>query len=111
VGSSPTWGTKTTGCSVSQVRRPSLELGGRRFESCHPDQHFAARHNRETKTMIITANHKPVVVRFRSANCNYSNGAGEGDAQAGFDEKRVEVGHSWTSSQGDSVISVDELEG
>lgn len=26
-----------SGCIVSQVRRPSLELGGRRFESFHPD--------------------------------------------------------------------------
>lgn len=25
-------------CIVSQVRRPSLEVGGRRFESCHTDQ-------------------------------------------------------------------------
>ena len=27
-----------TGCIVSQVRRPALEVGGRRFESYHPDQ-------------------------------------------------------------------------
>ena len=25
-------------CNVSQVRRPALEVGGRRFESCHTDQ-------------------------------------------------------------------------
>ena len=25
-------------CNVSQVRRPSLEVVGRRFESCHADQ-------------------------------------------------------------------------
>ena len=29
---------KLSGCIVSQVRRPALEVGGRRFESCHPDQ-------------------------------------------------------------------------
>jgi hypothetical protein len=27
-----------SGCIVSPVRRPRLERGGRRFESCHPDQ-------------------------------------------------------------------------
>lgn len=26
-----------SGCIVSPVRRPRLERGGRRFESCHPD--------------------------------------------------------------------------
>ena len=37
-GSIPYGGATLTGCIVSQVRRPALEVGGRRFESCHPDQ-------------------------------------------------------------------------
>ena len=42
VGSSPTIGTKffLSECNVSQVRRPALEVGGRKFESCHSDQFF-----------------------------------------------------------------------
>ena len=40
VGSSPAIGTKNLSeCNVSQVRRPALEVGGRKFESCHSDQY------------------------------------------------------------------------
>ena len=42
VGSSIlSWGSKLTGCIVSQVRRLALEVRGRKFESCHPDQFFS----------------------------------------------------------------------
>ena len=37
-GSIPFGGTNLSVCNVSQVRRPALEVGGRRFESCHTDQ-------------------------------------------------------------------------
>ena len=36
-GSIPVVSTRLTVCNVSPVRRPGLELGGRRFESCHTD--------------------------------------------------------------------------
>jgi hypothetical protein len=36
-GSSPANEAKFSVCIVSLVRRPALEVGGRRFESCHID--------------------------------------------------------------------------
>ena len=42
------------GCIVSPVGRPRLERGGRRFESCHPDQY---RSIESIPTQLLTLHH------------------------------------------------------